>query len=51
MTRVLVRPDKYRASSSRPNPEDRINRKPDDQKNDQTIEKAKNHKTKSTVWP
>ena len=32
--------------SSRPNPEDRINRKPGDQKNDQTTEKAKKHETK-----
>ena len=29
--------------SSRPNPEDRKNRKADEQKNDQTTEKAKNH--------
>ena len=35
--------------SSRPNPEDQINRKPDDRKNDQTTEKAKNLKTKSNA--
>ena len=31
---------------SRPNAEDQIKRKPDDQKNDKTTEKACNHKTK-----
>ena len=31
------------------NRKDQINRKPDGQKNDQMTEKAKNHKTKSTV--
>ena len=35
--------------SSRPNPENQINRKPDDRKNDQTTEKAKKHKTESIV--
>ena len=35
--------------SSRSNPEDRINRKSDDQENDQTTEKANNHNTESTV--
>ena len=36
--------------SSRPNTEDRKNRKRDDQKNDQMTEKAKKkHKTESTV--
>ena len=31
------------------NPENRINRKPDDQKNDKVTDKAKNPKTESTV--
>ena len=31
------------------NPDDQINRKPGDRKNDQTTEKAKNHQTNSTV--
>ena len=35
--------------SSGPNPEDQINRKPDDRKNDQMTKKARNNETKSTV--
>ena len=35
--------------SSRPNPKDRINKKPDDRKNDQTTENAKNPKTKTAA--
>ena len=35
--------------SSRPNPEDQINRKPDDPKHDQTTKKAKNYLVTSDV--
>ena len=34
----------------RPNPEDRINSKPEDQKIDQRMEKATNHKTQKLMF-
>ena len=43
MVQVLIEMDT--SWVQKPNPEDRINRKPEDQKTDQRTKNAKNHKT------